>query len=79
MMSKPNLDNVPLQELVANNVEGIDVNYIKNFSNNAYENNYLNCREKDASQHSQVVKFRGTLYLEMHEAHAELAILWEDV
>jgi hypothetical protein len=50
MMSKPNLDNVPLQELVANNVEGIDV-----------------------------VKFRGTLYLEMHEAHAELAILWEDV
>jgi hypothetical protein len=30
MLSKqPNLDNVPLQELVANNVEGVDVNYIK--------------------------------------------------
>jgi hypothetical protein len=30
MMSKqPNLDNVPLQELASNNVEGVDVNYIK--------------------------------------------------
>jgi hypothetical protein len=30
MLSKQsNLHNVPLQELVANNVEGVDVNYIK--------------------------------------------------
>jgi hypothetical protein len=41
MMHKhPNLDNVPLQELVANNIEEVDVNYIKKFRNNAYGNNY---------------------------------------
>jgi hypothetical protein len=28
-MSNTNLNNVPLQELVANNAEGLDVNYIK--------------------------------------------------
>jgi hypothetical protein len=30
MMSKPNLDNVALQEIVVSSVEGVDVNYIKN-------------------------------------------------
>jgi hypothetical protein len=40
MRKHPNLDNVPLKELVANNIEGVDVNYIKIFSNNAYGNNY---------------------------------------
>jgi hypothetical protein len=30
MSKKPNLDNFHLQELVANNVEGVDFNYIKN-------------------------------------------------
>jgi hypothetical protein len=41
MISKqPNLDNVPLQELVANNAEGVDVNYIIFYSNNACGNNY---------------------------------------
>jgi hypothetical protein len=34
IMSKPILDNVPLQEL--------DVNYIKKFNNYAYGNNYNN-------------------------------------
>jgi hypothetical protein len=42
MMSKPNLNNILIQKLVANNVEGVDGNYIKKFSNNAYENNYNN-------------------------------------
>jgi hypothetical protein len=37
MSKKPNLDNFHLQELVANNVEGVDFNYIKKISNNAYE------------------------------------------
>jgi hypothetical protein len=37
---QPNLDNVPLQELVANNVVAVDGNYIQYFSNNAYGNNY---------------------------------------
>jgi hypothetical protein len=41
MLNKqPNLDNVPLQELVANNIEGVDVNYIKKFGNNSCGNNY---------------------------------------
>jgi hypothetical protein len=40
MNKQPNLDNVPLQEFVANNVVGVDVNYIQYFSNNAYGNNY---------------------------------------
>jgi hypothetical protein len=30
-ISKQNIDNVPLQDLVDNNRENIDINYIKNF------------------------------------------------
>jgi hypothetical protein len=37
-MSKQNIDNVPLQDLVGNNVENVDVNYIRNFGNNGYGN-----------------------------------------
>jgi hypothetical protein len=37
-MSKQNIDNVPLQDLVANNVENVDANYIRNFGNNGYGN-----------------------------------------
>jgi hypothetical protein len=29
LSKQPNLDNVPLQELVANNVEGVDVDALK--------------------------------------------------
>jgi hypothetical protein len=36
MSKQPNLDCVPLQDLVADNVEGVDVNYIKKFSSNDY-------------------------------------------
>jgi hypothetical protein len=39
MIKRANLDNAPLQELVPNNVEEVDVNYIKKFNNNAYGNN----------------------------------------
>jgi hypothetical protein len=33
-ISKQNVDNVPLQDLVENNLENIDINYIRNFGNN---------------------------------------------
>jgi ArsR family metal-binding transcriptional regulator len=33
-ISKQNIDNVPLQDLVENNPENIDINYIRNFGNN---------------------------------------------
>ena len=36
------MENVPLQDLVENNAENVDVNYIRNFSSNGYENNYNN-------------------------------------
>jgi hypothetical protein len=41
-ISKQNVDNVPLQDLVDNNSENIDINYIRNFGNNGYNNNYNN-------------------------------------
>lgn len=40
LMSKNNVENVPIQDLVGNNAESIDVNYIRNFGNNGYGNNY---------------------------------------
>jgi two-component SAPR family response regulator len=40
-ISKQNIENVPLQDLVENNSENIDINYIRNFENNGY-NNYNN-------------------------------------
>ena len=41
-ISKQNIDNVPLQDLVGNNSENVDVNYIRNFGNNGYGNNNYN-------------------------------------
>jgi hypothetical protein len=41
-ISKQNIDNVPLQDLVENNTENIDINYIRNFGNNGYNNYYKN-------------------------------------
>jgi hypothetical protein len=38
-ISEQNVDNVPLQDLVENNIENIDINYIRNFGNNGYNNN----------------------------------------
>jgi hypothetical protein len=40
-ISKQNVDNVPLQDLVESNPENIDINYIRNFGN-GYNNNYNN-------------------------------------
>jgi hypothetical protein len=37
-ISKQNVDNVPLQDLIENNPENIDINYIRNFENNVYKN-----------------------------------------
>jgi DNA-directed RNA polymerase subunit F len=45
-ISKQNVDNVPLQYLVENNSENIDINYIRNFGNNGYNNNYNNQYDK---------------------------------
>jgi hypothetical protein len=39
-ISKQNVDNVPLQVLVENNFENIDINYIRNFGNDGYNNSY---------------------------------------
>jgi hypothetical protein len=41
-ISKQNIDNVPLQDLVENNNENIDIIYIRNFGNNGYDNHYNN-------------------------------------
>jgi hypothetical protein len=41
-ISKQNVDNVPLQDLVKNNTKNIDINYVRNFANNGYNNNYNN-------------------------------------
>jgi hypothetical protein len=41
-MSKQNIDNMPLQELVGNNAENVDFKYIRNFGNNGYGSNYNN-------------------------------------
>ena len=38
-ISKQNIDNVPLQDLVENNSENVDVNYIRNSGNIGYGNN----------------------------------------
>jgi hypothetical protein len=45
-ISKQNVDDVPLQDLVENNVENIDISYIRNFGNNGYNNNYNNQHAK---------------------------------
>ena len=40
-INKQNMENVPLQELVGNNSENIDVNYIRNYGKNGFGiNNY---------------------------------------
>ena len=36
LLNKPNVENVPLQELVGNNPENIDVNDIRNYGNNGF-------------------------------------------
>jgi hypothetical protein len=41
-ISKQSVDNVPLQYLVEINLENMDINYIRNFGNNGYNNNYNN-------------------------------------
>ena len=41
-ISKQNTDNVPLQELVTNANENIDVNFIRNFGSGGYGNNNYN-------------------------------------
>jgi hypothetical protein len=45
-ISKHNIDNVRLQDLVENNIKNIDINYIRNFGNNGYNNNYNNAYAK---------------------------------
>jgi hypothetical protein len=39
-INKQNVENVPLHELVGNNAESVDVNFLRNFGNNGYVNNY---------------------------------------
>jgi hypothetical protein len=41
-ISKQNIDNVPLQDLIENNSKNIGINYIRNFGNNGYNNDYNN-------------------------------------
>jgi hypothetical protein len=41
-ISKQNIDNFPLQDLVENNPKNIGINYIRNFGHNGYNNNYNN-------------------------------------
>jgi hypothetical protein len=38
-INKQNVENVHLHELVGNNVESVDVNFVRNFGNNGYGNN----------------------------------------
>jgi hypothetical protein len=45
-ISKPNVDNIPLQDLVENNPKNIDINYVRNFRNDGYNNNYNNTYAK---------------------------------
>jgi hypothetical protein len=45
-INKQNIENVPLQELVGNNPENIDVNFIRNYGNNGYGNNNYNSYNK---------------------------------
>ena len=46
LLNKPSVENVPLQELVGNNYENIDVNFIRNYGNNGYGNNNYNSYNK---------------------------------
>ena len=46
LLNKPNVENVPLQELVGNNSENVDVNFIRNYGNNGYGNNNYNSYNK---------------------------------
>ena len=46
LLNKPSVENVPLQELVGNNSENIDVNFIRNYGNNGYGNNNYNSYNK---------------------------------
>jgi hypothetical protein len=39
-INKQNVENVPVHELVGNNAESVDVNFVRNFGNNGYGNNY---------------------------------------
>jgi hypothetical protein len=39
-INKQNVEIVPLHELVGNNAESVDVNFVRNFGNNGYGNNY---------------------------------------
>ena len=41
LLNKPNIENVPLQELVGNNPENIDVNFIRNYGNNGFGSNNI--------------------------------------
>jgi hypothetical protein len=45
-ISKQNIYNVPLQDLVGKNAKNIDANYIRNFGNNGYGNNHNNSYSK---------------------------------
>src|SRR5664279_537137 len=45
-INKQNIENVPLQELVGNNPENVDVNFIRNYGNNGYGNNNYNSYNK---------------------------------
>lgn len=46
-ISKQNIDNVPLQDLVGNKSESVDVNFVRNYGNNGYgNNNYGNSYSK---------------------------------
>ena len=46
LLNKPSVENIPLQELVGNNSENIDVNFIRNYGNNGYGNNNYNSYNK---------------------------------
>jgi hypothetical protein len=39
-INKQNVENVPLHELVGNNAESVDVNFVRTLGNNGYGNNY---------------------------------------
>jgi hypothetical protein len=45
-INKQNIENVPLHELVGNNDESVDVNFVRNFGNNSYGNNNNNSYNK---------------------------------
>ena len=46
MLNKPSVENIPLQELVGDNSENIDVIFIRNYENNGYGNNNYNAYNK---------------------------------